>query len=156
MLTFLFWLLFILWLFCSLFLVLVILNQEPKGGGVGGIFAQGSAVGESLGIAGMQKQLRVFTRTAALTYFIVTILLVIIGTPVFKPQLSLAPSAAVNASNQPIQINVPAGPASTEADAFIDPNAPATDEAAAPSESAPAPAESAVPAPAEVAPAPTE
>jgi protein translocase SecG subunit len=90
MLTFLFIVLFLIWMACSAFLVLVILNQEPKGGGIGGIFAQGGALGDTFGSPG-QKELRAFTRFSATVYFVLTILLVMLGPAAFKPHARIAP-----------------------------------------------------------------
>ena len=93
MLTFLFIVFFLIWIACSAFLVLVILNQEPKGGGIGGIFAQGGALGDTFGSPG-QKELRAFTRFSATVYFVLTILLVMLGPAAFKPHARIAPPPA--------------------------------------------------------------
>jgi protein translocase SecG subunit len=101
---FLFWLLFLVWTICSLFLILIILNQEPKGGGVGGVFAQGSAIGDQLGLSGMQQQLRVVTRTAAIVFFVLSILLSLMGSWVFQEELLTGEAPAPAAANSMISI----------------------------------------------------
>ncbi|NQU44196.1 preprotein translocase subunit SecG [bacterium] len=76
MLPFIFWLVFFLWLLSSAVLVLVVLVQSGKGGGLSGLVGAGSTLGDHLGATGAEKTLNRWTTVAAVVFLIFTIFLV--------------------------------------------------------------------------------
>jgi len=65
-----------------LFLILVILGQEGKGGGLSGLMGS-SALGEALGASAAEATLRRWTRNCAIIFISLSLLLTIIGSQVF-------------------------------------------------------------------------
>lgn len=98
---FIFWVLFLLYVGACAFLILVVLNQEPKGAGVGAMFGQGSAMGDALGVAGMQRTLRTWTRNAATIFAVLSIVLALVGGKAFDqgvlPPAAPPPAASAEA-----------------------------------------------------------
>lgn len=73
----LFYLLLIVYFVICLFLVLVVLGQEGKGGGLSGL---GSAtLGETFGFGGAETAMRKWTRNIAIMFFVLTIALTFLG-----------------------------------------------------------------------------
>ncbi len=77
------WLVFFVYLLSSAFLVLVVLVQSGKGGGLSGLVGAGSSLGDTLGATGAEKTLNRWTTYAALGFLCLNILLVAIGGKVY-------------------------------------------------------------------------
>lgn len=71
-----FWLIFILWLVSSAVLVLVVLIQSGKGGGLSGLVGAGTSLGDSLGATGAEKTLNRWTTYCAIGFLVLNIALV--------------------------------------------------------------------------------
>ncbi len=117
-----------------LFLILVILMQSGKGGGLSGMLGGGNPLTDALGSSGAEKTLSKWTTICAVCFFVLSLLLTVLAGKLLKParlsdQLKTAPPP----------IEAPAAPASQ------------TPGAAAPA--APAPEASSEAKPAEAAPA---
>jgi preprotein translocase subunit SecG len=159
-LSIIFWILFLVWLACCAVLVLVILNQEPKGGGVGAMFGQGSVMGEALGVSGIAGTLRRITTFSAVTFMVLSIILAVIAPVIYGNSYGLGDGAPAAGGSQalavqpnddgaPIEIDLAeadsageaATAAATDAAATDATNAPAVDataeDAAAPGDAAP-------------------
>ena len=74
---------FLVYLASSAFLVLVVLVQSGKGGGLSGLVGAGSSLGDTLGATGAEKTLNRWTTYAALGFLCLNILLVAIGGKVY-------------------------------------------------------------------------
>lgn len=81
---FLFWVLFLVWIAASGVLVLVVLIQSGKGGGLSGLVGAGTSLGDSLGATGAEKTLNRWTSYCAIAFVVVTILLVGLSQKVFR------------------------------------------------------------------------
>lgn len=144
-LTILFWLGFVLYILASFVLILVVLVQSGKGGGLSGLVGAGSAISDHLGATGAEKTLTRWTTYCAIGFLILNILLVLMGGKIFVsesiadkiPVSDQAPAAVPGATAQP-----PAGP---PAEAPGQPPAPAAAQPA----SAPVAAPAAQPVPAQ-------
>jgi len=124
MLMLVFSVLFIIYLVTCLALVLIILNQEPKGGGLGSMFGQGSALGDAFGVGAMQQNLKKFTRNCAFVFFGLSIVLALLGQYVFSgvpggggllPEAELPPPTASVIPSASEPIGAPAAPTPTAA-----------------------------------------
>jgi preprotein translocase subunit SecG len=73
-----FYVLLVIYFFACLFLILVILAQEGKGGGLSGL-AGASAIGETFGFGAASTALRKWTRNAAIAFVVLTIALTFYG-----------------------------------------------------------------------------
>lgn len=73
-----FYLLLVVYFFVCLFLILVILAQEGKGGGLSGL-GGASAIGETFGFGAASAALRKWTRNVAITFIVLTIVLTFWG-----------------------------------------------------------------------------
>jgi len=82
--VFLFWLLFLVYIAASAVLILVVLVQSGKGGGLSGLVGAGSTLGDTLGATGAEKTLNRWTTYCAVGFLVVTILLVGLGNKVYK------------------------------------------------------------------------
>ncbi|NLD61607.1 preprotein translocase subunit SecG, partial [Candidatus Sumerlaeota bacterium] len=67
----------ILYVLAAAFLVLTILMQEGKGGGLSGL--GGSAIGDTFGFSNASTELRKFTRYSAIAFFAIALILTFIG-----------------------------------------------------------------------------
>ncbi|MBN1867728.1 preprotein translocase subunit SecG [Candidatus Sumerlaeota bacterium] len=85
--TFLFWLLFLAYLGASLVLILVVLLQSGKGGGLSGLMGAGSALGDHLGATGAEKALNRYTTYCAIGFLVINIFLVLLGNHVMNRSL---------------------------------------------------------------------
>jgi len=83
MITVLLVLMVIVWIFSCLFLIVVILGQEGKGGGLSGLVGA-SALGDTLGASAAESTLRRWTRNCAVLFIFLSLILTIIGPRVFK------------------------------------------------------------------------
>lgn len=159
-LTIFFWLGFVLYILASFVLILVVLVQSGKGGGLSGLVGAGSAIGDHLGATGAEKTLTRWTTYCAIGFLILNILLVLMGGKIFVsesitdklPVSEQAPAAAPGATTQP-PAEAPGQPAAPEAQpasrpvaapaaqpAPAQPPAAAAQPPAAPAPTAPAPA----------------
>ncbi|MCX7019109.1 MAG: preprotein translocase subunit SecG [bacterium] len=73
-----FYIFLILYFLVCLFLVLVIMSQEGKGGGLSGM-AGASALGETFGFGSAPAAIRRWTRNGAIVFFIMTVILTFWG-----------------------------------------------------------------------------
>lgn len=87
MLTFIFWILFLLWIMASVVLVMVVLVQSGKGGGLSGLVGAGSSLGDHLGATGAEKTLNRWTSYCAVGFLVLNIALVFMAPKVFKESL---------------------------------------------------------------------
>lgn len=78
------WLIFLIYLLASAFLVLVVLLQSGKGGGLSGLVGAGSSLGDTLGATGAEKTLNRWTTYAAVGFLCLNILLVAVGGQAFN------------------------------------------------------------------------
>lgn len=138
MLSFLFWLLFFIWVIASAVLVLVVLVQSGKGGGLSGLVGAGSSLGDSLGATGAERTLNRWTTYCAIAFMGITILLGVIGPHIYGTLLDEARS-----SSALVNETTPAEGAAADATATPAADATATPAAGA----AEAPASSEAPAP---------
>lgn len=83
----LFAVLFLIYLFVSAVLVLVVLIQSGKGGGLSGLIGSGSSLGDTLGATGAEKTLNRWTSYCAIAFLVVNIMLVFLGPKVFKTSI---------------------------------------------------------------------
>lgn len=113
---------FILWVLASIILILVVLVQSGKGGGLSGLVGAGSALGDHLGATGAEKTLNRWTSYCAVGFLVLTIFLVLAGGTIFRGNTALdfdsgkpaqssqtAPGKAPAAPAQPAE--APAAPA---------------------------------------------
>lgn len=77
-------LIFLVYLLASAFLVLVVLVQSGKGGGLSGLVGAGSGLGDTLGATGAEKTLNRWTTYAAVGFICLNILLVAVGGKAFS------------------------------------------------------------------------
>lgn len=82
MMTFILVFLVIIYVFVCLFLIVVILGQEGKGGGLSGLLGA-SALGETLGASTAESVLRRWTRNCAILFIVLSLCLTIVGSRVF-------------------------------------------------------------------------
>ncbi|HPS03651.1 MAG TPA: preprotein translocase subunit SecG, partial [Candidatus Sumerlaeota bacterium] len=69
----LFWVLFIAYIFSAAVLVLVVLVQSGKGGGLSGLVSAGSTLGDTLGATGAEKTLNRWTTYCAVGFIVFNI-----------------------------------------------------------------------------------
>ncbi|PKO18144.1 preprotein translocase subunit SecG [candidate division BRC1 bacterium HGW-BRC1-1] len=74
----LFYIVLIVYFLVCLFMILVILSQEGKGGGLSGMMGS-SALGETFGFGGASNALRRWTRNVAILFMVLTILITFWG-----------------------------------------------------------------------------
>lgn len=82
--TILFYLVLVVYFFVCLFLILVILSQEGKGGGLSGM-AGSSALGETFGFGGASTALRRWTRNVAISFLLLTLAITLWAGRITKP-----------------------------------------------------------------------
>jgi preprotein translocase subunit SecG len=144
MLTFLFIILFIAWLTASVVLILVVLVQSGKGGGLSGLVGASTTLGDQLGATGAEKTLNRWTTYCAVGFLVLNILLVLLGNAVYRQDvLEDVPdfAAQMEAAQQPA-----AGAGEPEASTGGDASGPVVEvepvqEAPAAAQEAPAPEE---------------
>ena len=73
-----FYLVLIIYFFVCLFLILVILGQEGKGGGLSGMMGS-AALGETFGFTGAESAMRRWTRNIAIAFIVLTLVLTFWG-----------------------------------------------------------------------------
>lgn len=78
-----FYVLLAIYFFACLFLILVILAQEGKGGGLSGL-GGASAIGETFGFGAASEALRKWTRNAAVVFIVLTVVLTFWGEMIVK------------------------------------------------------------------------
>jgi protein translocase SecG subunit len=145
MLQILFVLMYLAWLLSSGILILVVLVQSGKGGGLSGLVGAGSTLGDHLGATGAEKTLNRWTSYCAVGFLILNLSLVLLAPKIFKDSPFYRSKAA---ATQPEKPATPGTDASGG-------TAPATTPAAIPG-TAPTPAPVApVTTPAALTPAPT-
>lgn len=128
-----FYLVLIIYFFVCLFLILVILGQEGKGGGLSGMVGT-AALGETFGFTGAESAMRRWTRNIAILFIVLTVVLTFWGERIgggsyakkFTGAIPEGPEAGVPAATQ----GVP--PADTQAMPPVEPGASAPGKAAAP------------------------
>lgn len=81
-----FYVLLVIYFFACLFLILVILAQEGKGGGLSGL-GGASAIGETFGFGAASAALRKWTRNAAIIFIVLTIVLTFWGEMIVKSRV---------------------------------------------------------------------
>lgn len=145
--TILFYLFLVGFFLVCVLLVLVILAQEGKGGGLSGI-AGSSALGETFGFGDAGNAMRRWTRNIAIIFFVMAIILTFWGehqTSAITKQFLAGGEAPVA---QPLQPIAPGGEQAPEGAATTTEQPPATQEPAAPAEppATPQPASQAEPA----------
>jgi preprotein translocase subunit SecG len=84
MLHFLFVLIYTAWILASIVLVLVVLVQSGKGGGLSGLVGAGSTLGDHLGATGAEKTLNKWTTYCAVGFLILNISLVLLAPKIFR------------------------------------------------------------------------
>lgn len=144
-----FWLLFVLYILASGVLVLVVLVQSGKGGGLSSLVGAGTTLGDTLGASGVEKTLNRWTSYCAVGFLVINILLVILGPHIYqgsildKVPLS-SPSSSETAPGATAPVEGPIAPVATTGSEA--PAAPATGAPAAePQAEVPAPAPAAGP-----------
>jgi preprotein translocase subunit SecG len=136
MASYLFGFLFICWMIASAFLVLVVLVQSGKGGGLSGLIGAGSSIGDSLGATGAEKTLNKWTTYSAIVFMLFTIFLGMLGPHVFSGTLVDEAKSSSSLVTEATDATDAEGDAVAPADG-AEGEAPASDEAAAPSETTP-------------------
>jgi preprotein translocase subunit SecG len=68
-----------------LFLVLIILLQSGKGGGLSGMLGGSNPLSDTLGSSGAEKTLNKWTTVCAVGFFIMALMLTVMGSRVMKP-----------------------------------------------------------------------
>ncbi|AXA35784.1 MAG: preprotein translocase subunit SecG [Candidatus Hydrogenedentota bacterium] len=100
-----FYLVIIIYFFVCLFLIMVILAQEGKGGGLSGL-GGASAIGETFGFGGAATALRKWTRNIAILFIVLTIILTYWGERIARSRIqqfrSGGAEAMVPVETQPI------------------------------------------------------
>jgi len=81
-----FYLLLVVYFFVCLFLILVILAQEGKGGGLSGL-GGASTIGETFGFGAAGSALRKWTRNIAISFIVLTIVLTFWGEYIAKSRV---------------------------------------------------------------------
>ena len=114
-----FWLLFLLYLVASAVLILVVLIQSGKGGGLSGLVSAGTTLGDTLGASGVEKTLNRWTSYCAIGFLVINILLVIMGPIIY--QKNILDRIPLSADLTAAPATAPEGAASVEG-----PTAPAT------------------------------
>ena len=159
---FIFWLLFILYIAASCVLILVVLVQSGKGGGLSSLVGAGTTLGDTLGASGVEKTLNRWTSYCAIGFLVINILLVIMGPSIYQKtfleKVPLSPVTPTSATSEAAPgapaVEGPvapiAAPAGGETPAAPAPEAPAAE----PKAEVPAPAPAADAATVPVAPAP--
>lgn len=114
-----FYLILIVYFFSCLLLIMVILAQEGKGGGLSGL-AGASALGETFGFGAASTALRKWTRNAAITFIVLTIVLTFYGEYIARSraekfltgggEVLSAPPTAEKAQQTPVGSEAPALP----------------------------------------------
>ncbi|HUT26395.1 MAG TPA: preprotein translocase subunit SecG [Sumerlaeia bacterium] len=74
----------VLWLSACAVLVLVILVQSGKGGGLSGLVGAGTTLGDQLGATGAEKTLNRWTSYCAIGFLVLGILLVLMSNAVYQ------------------------------------------------------------------------
>ena len=69
----------IAYLLVCLFLIIVVLMQEGKGGGISGLVSGASPLSDSLGAHGAEHTLRTWTKYSAIAFMVLAIMLTILG-----------------------------------------------------------------------------
>jgi len=146
MLQILFVLIYLAWLAASGILILVVLVQSGKGGGLSGLVGAGSTLGDHLGATGAEKTLNRWTSYCAVGFLILNLSLVLLAPKIFKDSPFYRSKAAATQPEKPATT-----PPGTDASGGT---APATTPAAIPG-TAPTPAPVAPVTPAAPTPAPT-
>ena len=146
MLQILFVLIYLAWLAASGILILVVLVQSGKGGGLSGLVGAGSTLGDHLGATGAEKTLNRWTSYCAVGFLILNLSLVLLAPTIFKDSPFYRSKAAATQPEKPATT-----PPGTDASGGT---APATTPAAIPG-TAPTPAPVAPVTPAAPTPAPT-
>jgi len=116
-----FYVLLVIYFFACLFLIMVILAQEGKGGGLSGL-GGATAIGEAFGFGAAGSALRKWTRNAAITFIVLTIVLTFWGEHIARSRAerflsgaeSMPPAMGVPAGTQPVaqEGSSPGGPVS--------------------------------------------
>jgi len=107
MLPWFFWILLIIFIGICVFLILVILLQAGKGGGLSSLIGGAGAFADSLGATGVEKTLNRWTTYCAVTFGILSILLTLIGAHYAKPQ-SIVDGMEAAARPAPVTEQIPA------------------------------------------------
>jgi preprotein translocase subunit SecG len=76
----------IVYVISCLFLILVILGQEGKGGGLSGLVGS-TALGDTLGASAAESTLRRWTRNIAVIFIVLSLSLTIVGSRVIKSSI---------------------------------------------------------------------
>jgi preprotein translocase subunit SecG len=118
-----FYVLLVIYFFACLFLIMVILAQEGKGGGLSGL-GGATAIGEAFGFGAASGALRKWTRNAAITFILLTIVLTFWGEYIARSRAerflnaaeSVPAATGVPAGGQPVaqEGGTPAGPISAQ------------------------------------------
>jgi len=162
MLQILFVLMYLAWLLSSGILILVVLVQSGKGGGLSGLVGAGSTLGDHLGATGAEKTLNRWTSYCAVGFLILNLSLVLLAPKIFRDSPFYRSKAAATQPEKPATTppgtEAPGGtlPATTPGAIQVTaptpaPAAPVTPTAPTPSPTAPA---AATPVPATPTPAP--
>jgi preprotein translocase subunit SecG len=114
----------IVYVLSCLFLIVVILGQEGKGGGLSGLMGS-SALGDTLGASAAESTLRRWTRNAAITFVVLSLTLTVVGSKVFKKSILDEPGgpAAIEQAPPPGDLTTGPLPMSDE-DVTVPPEAP--------------------------------
>ncbi len=136
-----FYVLLIVYFFACLLLIMVILAQEGKGGGLSGL-AGASALGETFGFGAASAALRKWTRNAAITFIVLTIVLTFYGEHVARSraekflmgggEVMSAPPTAEKMQQTPAPGGTPLSPAG---ETEVPPSTPASTPAVPPATS---------------------
>jgi len=131
-----------------IFLILVVLMQSGKGGGLSGMLGGGNPLTDALGSSGAEKTLSKWTTICAVGFFVLSLLLTILGAKYMKPsalsdQLKSTAVPASPAAPSTRQAPTAVGPESTP-QSPQDKSEPGPSEAK-PAESSPAPAQATPP-----------
>lgn len=122
-----FWIIFIAWILCSAVLILVVLVQSGKGGGLSGLVGAGSALGDHLGATGAEKTLNRWTTYFAVGFLVLNIAMVLIGPKAFSGSLLGTGGAPRTEQTTPGDISQPDISTSTATTAPAENPAAATD-----------------------------
>jgi protein translocase SecG subunit len=99
MLTLILAIMVVLYVFSALFLIVVILGQEGKGGGLSGLVGA-SALGDTLGASGAENTLRRWTRNCAIMFIVLSMGLTIVGAHVFSGSSSILDAGTVTPAEE--------------------------------------------------------
>ncbi len=111
-----FYVLLVIYFFACLFLIMVILAQEGKGGGLSGL-GGASAIGETFGFGAATAALRKWTRNAAITFIVLTVVLTFWGEHIARSRAEkflsgaadVVPAATAPEGSQPGNQQTPVG-----------------------------------------------